>query len=420
VLIRLGVMCKLARPPELPADVRTSVDAVVALGSPVFAVGGAVRDRLLGLEVADYDFATASRPERVREALGRGVDVDLELGRVAIRLGCGEVVFTTFRREGEYGSDRRPRDICFVDEASDDVWRRDFTVNAIYQDVTDGSVLDPCGGLVDLASRTLRAIGEPRVRFLEDPLRILRAIRFASSRGLALSPATYAALAECAGRIATLSGTRRFEELQQMLSGVGAAEAIERLLDFGVLGDLSDVLRGEEVRVRREVLPFLERRAAEGRGSSGVGALAVLFGESAVAEKGLLEFSAPRALRHEVSRILDARLALASPGAPTVRRRLLAELDESARRVLVGWDEVAPAGSESVANLCLGLDSVPELPSGADILALGVPAGPGVGQVLRSVRQAIDREGAYDPARIRDILVREAAAWIKQAGSSGR
>lgn len=421
MLIPSGVMRETVRAPDLPADVRPLVDAVVSLGPPVYAVGGAVRDRLLGLEVDDFDFATASRPEQVGsalESLGLEVDVDRGLGRVAIVSGGGEVVFTTLRREGGYGADRRPRDVEFVEKVPDDALRRDFTINAIYQDVADGSVLDPCGGLVDLASRTLRVIGDPRVRLDEDPLRILRAIRFASSRGLRPSPATFAALAECAPRIAALSGSRRFEELEQMLSGRGAAAAIERILDLGMLGDLSPVLRGGEARVRREVLPFLDRVPAAGPAVEG--ALAVLFGEASTAEQGLLEFGAPRSVRHAVARVLGTRLDLMVGRSRVAKRRLLLESDAFARDVLRLWDEVAPAGPERVADLCADLDSVPELPMGADVLDLGVPPGPGVGEVLRSVREAVDQEGTDDPARIRDILVREAAAWIKRNGQAGR
>ncbi|MDA0373536.1 MAG: hypothetical protein O2865_07100 [Planctomycetota bacterium] len=410
--------------PDMPSDVAACVDAVAELGSPVFAVGGAVRDRLLGLPVDDFDFATAAHPSEVSDALvshGRSVDVDPGLGRVATQAAGGEVVFTTFRREADYGRDRRPRVVAFVTSPEDDAARRDFTINAIYQDVSVGDLVDPVSGLCDLEARVLRVIGAPRDRLAEDPLRVLRGVRFAASRGLRICPVTYAAIVEATPRVGALSGARRFEEVDQMLVGFGAARAVELLLDLGALGVLSPALRGQDSRVRAELVPFLDGMGARASGEAlRAAGFAVLFGTSTSADAALLEFGAPRVLRQQVEAFLDVRSALASGLSGMAAARLLEGMGEVEREALCLWDDVAPGGPERLRGLLSDLDSVPELPTGAEVLALGVPPGPGVGDVLRAVRSAVDAERAADQARIRDILVREAAAWIKRRGPGGR
>jgi hypothetical protein len=411
--------------PDLPQDVRDCVDAVVTAGGRVFAVGGAVRDRLLGLPVDDFDFATALLPGAVSAALaagGHAVDVDDGLGRVATPAASGgEVVFTTFRRESGYGPHRRPRRVEFVAEPDDDAARRDFTINAIYQDIADGQLIDPVGGLADLDAMTLRVIGDARRRLSEDPLRILRAIRFEASRGLGPSPETWAALAECAPLVAELSGPRRFEELDQMLGGTGAVRAAERFLDLGILGHLVPVLRGKEQRVRECLLPFLEAQGREPPGAiSSLGAFAVLCGDSPAVEAGLIELGAPRAFRQATLRVVSARRDLVATPHATARSRVLSGLGRREREILCAWDDVEEVGGDRVRRLLEMLGGVTQLPSGSDVLALGVPPGPGVGAVLRAVTAAVDQQGVTSPSRIRDILVHESRAWIKRHGESGR
>ncbi|MGA1524408.1 MAG: CCA tRNA nucleotidyltransferase [Planctomycetota bacterium] len=404
--------------PDLPADVRACVDAVLSAGAPLFTVGGAVRDRMLGLPVDDFDFATPLHPEVVREVLaarGRCAGIDAVLGRVATSAAGGEVVFTTLRRESDYGLDRRPAHVQFVTSPADDAARRDFTVNAIYQDVLTGQLVDPVGGIADLAARTLRVIGDARVRLHEDPLRILRAIRFEASRGLIPSPNTFAALAECAVGVGQLSGNRRFEELQQILTGVGAVFAVERVLDLGILGTLLPVLEGCEARVRRALVPFLARRAA-----SAAGAFAVLFGERADAALGLRALGAPRSLRRSRRGGRGARRGVLEAHGQNAAARALASLEAQELQDLSTWNEIEPAGRWTIDEILARGGDAPELPTGTDVLALGVPPGPGVGDVLRAVGQAIDEAGECDASRIRDILVREAAAWIKRSGQAGR
>jgi tRNA nucleotidyltransferase/poly(A) polymerase len=410
---------------ELPERIAAAATAVAeATGAPVLAVGGAVRDGLLGLEPEDFDFACGAPPAAIAAALcGFGaLDVVAELGRVALGIDGREVVFTTFRVEGDYGDDRRPRAVRFVDRAEDDAARRDFTVNAIYVPIDGSAVLDPCGGLADLAARRLRVIGDPLARLAEDPLRILRALRFEASRGLRPTAATAAALAACAPRCAALAAERRFDEVHRALGAAGAARAVERLLDLGALGFVLPGLGGAEHRIRTRALPLI---AAAGTADE-VGAWAALLGDPAGVERTLGALHAPRSLRREVA----ARLALAPAVADwecrprAARLRLLRAADPAARDFARRLSDLGnrPAAARALAAdlAALPLEPAPRLPSGDDVLALGVPAGPLVGAILAAVRARAEAGGIESPGALRALLADEVQRRVKDGRRTGR
>lgn len=148
-------------------------------GFSIFEVGGSVRDSLLGLEVYDFDFATDATPEEIEKFL---TDINVtfkKFGCIKYKGEYGRAEITTFRSEDEYSDFRHPSKIRFVKSLEEDAKRRDFTINAIYKDV-NGKIYDPTGGLKDLENKLIRFIGDPEKRIKEDPLRILRAKRFAT------------------------------------------------------------------------------------------------------------------------------------------------------------------------------------------------------------------------------------------------
>lgn len=148
-------------------------------GFSIFEVGGSVRDSLLGLEVYDFDFATDATPEEIEKFLP---DINVtfkKFGCIKYKGEYGRAEITTFRSEDEYSDFRHPSKIRFVKSLEEDAKRRDFTINAIYKDV-NGKIYDPTGGLKDLENKLIRFIGEPEKRIKEDPLRVLRAKRFAT------------------------------------------------------------------------------------------------------------------------------------------------------------------------------------------------------------------------------------------------
>ena len=170
-------------------------------GYAAYAVGGCVRDSLLGRTPQDWDLCTSARPEQVLALFGEGqcIPTGLQHGTVTIKYGGQLYETTTFRTEGSYTDGRHPDEVQFVPDVREDLARRDFTINAMAYNAAEGLV-DPFGGQVDLQNGLLRAVGEPQQRFTEDALRILRLYRFAARFGFALDAATARAARQQIGR----------------------------------------------------------------------------------------------------------------------------------------------------------------------------------------------------------------------------
>lgn len=202
----------------------------------IFA-GGCVRDHLLGREPKDYDIATIARPEQVLEIYPHAVLVGVQFGVVRVHHRGKEFEVATFRREGAYLDGRRPSEVAFSDER-EDALRRDFTINGMFLDPETGEVIDYVGGRADLAARVVRAIGDPRDRFREDHLRLLRAVRFAAGLGFAIDPATEAAIREMAHLIGMVSAERVRDELWKLLAGPDPRRGVELLDATGLLAHI--------------------------------------------------------------------------------------------------------------------------------------------------------------------------------------
>ncbi|CAN5743754.1 HD domain-containing protein [soil metagenome] len=197
-------------------------------GHDVWAVGGAVRDALIGLPPGDWDLATSARPEDVRRIFRRTVPVGIEHGTMGVVAQDGVMYeVTTFRRDVEtFG---RHAVVEFAQTINEDLARRDFTFNAIAWHPIHDELRDPYGGLDDLKSATLRTVGEPADRFAEDYLRVLRALRFAGHFVLVIEPATWDALRAAVPHLTTLSAERVREELYKVLDRTQHASAALRL-----------------------------------------------------------------------------------------------------------------------------------------------------------------------------------------------
>ena len=202
----------------LPAYVQRCIDALEAAGFAAYAVGGCVRDALLGLEPADYDLCTAALPEQTEAVFAdcRLVLAGKKHGTVGVVTEGGVVEITTFRTEGAYLDNRHPAWVEFVEDITGDLARRDFTVNAMAFSPTRGFA-DPFGGREDLNNRILRAVGDPETRFREDSLRILRGARFAAKYRLAPDPETEGAMFALTGLMENLARERVFDELCKLL-----------------------------------------------------------------------------------------------------------------------------------------------------------------------------------------------------------
>ncbi len=210
--------------------------ALRAAGHQAYFAGGSVRDHLLGREAADYDVATDARPEEVQRLFPRHTAVGAQFGVILVQGDGGRhVEVATFRADLGYADGRRPAAVRYSADWREDVRRRDFTVNGLMLDPDRGEVLDAVGGQADLKAKILRAIGDPRVRFREDRLRLLRAARFAARLDFTLEAATAAAIRAEAAALTVVSPERIRDELLKMLTEGRARRAFELLDELGLL-----------------------------------------------------------------------------------------------------------------------------------------------------------------------------------------
>jgi tRNA nucleotidyltransferase (CCA-adding enzyme) len=234
----------------IPAPVLRVLATLQAAGHATWVVGGSLRDTLLGVPATDWDLATAARPEQT-QALFPNAVYENAFGTVAVRTGdadVGEVEVTTLRSDHDYADFRRPHHVEFTDSIELDLARRDVTVNAIAWGGAPGeppTLVDPHDGLTDLASRTLRAVGDPRRRFEEDALRMLRVVRFAATLGFDIEPATLAGIQARAELVGHLSGERIAMELAKMLAAPRPSVALRLLADLGLLAPISPDLAAQ-------------------------------------------------------------------------------------------------------------------------------------------------------------------------------
>ena len=193
-------------------------------GYAAYAVGGCVRDSLLGRTPQDWDLCTSARPEQVLALFGEGqcIPTGLQHGTVTIKYGGQLYETTTFRTEGAYTDGRHPDEVHFVPDVRQDLARRDFTINAMAYNDAEG-LIDPFGGQQDLQQGILRAVGDPATRFEEDALRILRLYRFAARFGFAIDPPTGQAARALCAHLDCVSVERIEEELSKLLAAPAPA-----------------------------------------------------------------------------------------------------------------------------------------------------------------------------------------------------
>jgi poly(A) polymerase len=213
-------------------------------GHQAFLVGGCVRDLVLGREPSDYDISTDARPERVQEIFPHSLAVGAKFGVILVVEEGAQVEVATFRSDIGYSDGRHPDRVVYSDSPQEDVLRRDFTINGLLMDPATCEVLDFVDGRADLRAGIVRAIGDPRVRFAEDKLRMARAVRFAARFGFQIEPETLAAAQGVAAQITQVSPERVREELTKLLTEGAARRGFELLDETGLLAVvLPDVAR---------------------------------------------------------------------------------------------------------------------------------------------------------------------------------
>ncbi|NLS37732.1 CCA tRNA nucleotidyltransferase [Fructobacillus tropaeoli] len=203
-------------------------------GFQAYFVGGCVRDIILEKPIHDVDIASSAYPEEIKKIFKKTVDTGIQHGTVMV-LDHGEgYEITTFRTESTYTDFRRPDQVTFVRSLSEDLKRRDFTINAFALD-EDGQVIDYFDGLTDLANRQIRAVGLAKERFTEDALRMMRALRFAAQLDFQIEDQTLAALVELGPNLAKIAVERIRVEFEKMLQGLAAGSALKILVEAGLL-----------------------------------------------------------------------------------------------------------------------------------------------------------------------------------------
>jgi poly(A) polymerase len=392
--------------PELARQfAREVVDRLRRAGWEAYWAGGCVRDELLGRQPADYDVATAAPPDKVREIFGRRrtLAVGAAFGVITV-LGppnAGQVEVATFRTDAAYTDGRHPAGVTFC-SAREDAVRRDFTINGLFLDPLTGEIHDFVGGRSDLQAGVIRAIGVPALRFGEDHLRMLRAIRFAAFFRFVIEDETRAALERMRHLVAAVSPERIAAELRGMVSRPGRRQALELLEETGLAREVLVELAAFATPADREVwresarvvdaldepdlplaLAVLARnhdadavdRAASRLRLSNREAAKARWVHDAVAHVGPRtagELSSGR--WSKVQPVLAARDAAAL--ADVLRARAACGLSDPAAAAWVSTQVVRPRHE---------LDP-PPLVGGADLLAAGVPAGPAVGVALARIR----------------------------------
>ena len=275
------------------------LDALHGAGHAAYAVGGCVRDSLLGLDPHDWDLCTSARPEQVMALFGEEtcIPTGLQHGTVTVKQGGRLYETTTFRTEGAYSDGRHPDAVCFVPDVREDLARRDFTINAMAYSAEEG-LIDPFGGRDDLAAHRVRAVGEPERRFEEDALRILRLYRFAARFGFAIDPATGVAARALGPHLDCVSAERIQEELLKLLAAPRPGSYLEPAVLAVILPELEPEKQPERFaelcRTIDRIEPTVENVPAR------LAALLCPLGEAG-ARKALRKLKCSNALTDEVT-----------------------------------------------------------------------------------------------------------------------
>ncbi len=410
---------------------REVVERLRGAGFVALWAGGCVRDLVLGHEPTDYDVATDATPEAVMKLFRRTVPVGISFGVVRV-LGprdAGEVEVATFRSDGRYVDGRRPESVQYG-RPEEDASRRDFTINGMFLDPISGDVIDYVGGRADLDAGVVRAIGVARDRFLEDKLRLIRAVRFAARFGFRIEPSTFDAVVSLAPEVGVVAAERIAQELRKMVVDRSRAEAARLLAETGLLGEILpevDSLRfadgGESWDLTLRTLTTL----GDDPTPSFPLAFAILLmdvargevGESAVGRvQGIAErLRLSNAERERVTWLVgnqDALTDLERAARASRRKRLLGEpgiedlirISEARCRAEGRSASAAEFARDYLTRLPEGPLNPPPLMGGRDLHALGVPQGPEFRVLLEAVRE----EQLNGTLLTRD----DAIAWVTQ------
>ncbi|MBR2047012.1 MAG: CCA tRNA nucleotidyltransferase [Oscillospiraceae bacterium] len=441
---------------KIPAYVQTLMDRLENAGYQAWAVGGCVRDDALGIEPHDYDLCSSALPDRLAELFSDHdlVRSGMKHGTVGVITPQGVVEITTFRTEGDYSDNRHPGWVRFETEVEADLSRRDFTVNAMAYSPIRGYA-DPFGGRRDLASRRLRAVGDPVRRFQEDALRILRGARFAARFGMTIEPETLEAMVSQRQLMDSLARERVFSELTQFFALTDRellvklapvlCQVIPELGDcrgfdqknpnhlYDVYTHIADVtarLPRDPVIRFAGILHDIGKPRCMSLDSQGKGHF---YGHAkvsaAMAEDILRRLKAPNAFREDVVWLVEHHMDLYDP-EPKLVRRVLSRHGIERVRMLCALQK-ADLGGKGTGKKADRADTIGEFlrlaeglnaregtmtlkrlaVKGNDLMALGYPQTPALGKTLNAL---LEKVLAGELPNEKQPLLEQARQWLEE------
>ena len=367
---------------DMPQDVVEIIQSLCSHGFSAYAVGGCVRDTLLGVEPKDWDITTSASPVEVKEIFGHTLDTGIEHGTVTIMRGKIGYEVTTYRIDGEYSDGRHPDQVKFTPNLFEDLRRRDFTINAMaYSDET--GLVDEFCGMEDLEKKVVRCVGEAKERFQEDALRMLRAIRFSAQLGFTIESDTWQAMIQMAKNLSLVSKERILVELTKTICS-SHPEMIKKIFDSGLHREIGQhfsllSVRDAEVMALSGQLPEEKhlRFALLFKNQSGEEAKAILKelkadNDTIKKVKILVEYIDRKLPRNEKK----MRQTLSEIGPERVRdwillKKVLGEEVEDCQNRL---QEILERGDAYTLQM-LAVD-------GATLIRAGIKPGPNLGQIL--------------------------------------
>ena len=389
---------------QLPYEVEWVIGKIRDAGYEAFAVGGCVRDTLLGRTPEDWDVTTSARPEAVKAIFERTVDTGLQHGTVTVLKNRKGYEVTTYRIDGEYHDGRHPDSVEFTPNLLEDLKRRDFTINAMAYSHETG-IVDEFGGMEDLKAGIVRCVGRPEDRFTEDALRLLRALRFSAQLGFEIEESTYAAIKTIAPNLAKVSKERVQAELTKLLLSAHP----ERILLLKETGLSAQIVPGFDAVFAPALFSKLSQLPAE-KSLRWAGFL--LCQSAKQAEAVLKGLKMDNETIGNVSRMIEGAKETLPLEKPAVRRAMSRYTPYQLEGALKLKELMGSPDAEEIRRLreeiirdgdCVSLKDLAV--KGRDLLEAGVERGPMVGEILNHL---FDLVLLHPEKNDREFLLKEA------------
>lgn len=378
---------------QLPKSVKTIIQILENAGFEAYAVGGCVRDTLLGRTPNDWDITTNAKPEEVKKCFSHTIDTGIEHGTVTVRMDRENYEVTTFRVDGKYSDSRHPESVTFTANLAEDLKRRDFTINAMAYSDKSG-VVDLYNGREDLKNGVVRAVGVAKERFTEDALRIMRCVRFAAQLGFSIEPETFSAAKELAPTLKNISVERIREELVKTLMSVHP-EQVSVFDEIGAFESFYPEYRGKKTTLETAVAAVPCDKVLR---------LAAFLFDSGETEEESNEIASrvisflkfDNATRYAVLKLVAHCRTEVTANAYAVRQFLCNYGKEDAESLLTFRESVFHTNEDPIREEIEGIlergecTSMKELRvTGKDLISAGVKPGPEMGDILAELLAAV-------------------------------